>query len=388
MSSAPREIFTARGRRVAFVVFVLGLAASGAGIVAAPARAWTAWLAAAFLWISVAFGASALLALAHLSKAAWIVPLKRVPEALSAWLPVGALTLLGVIFGLRSVYEWSEPEAAHDPVLAGKHAWLNVPAFAARMAIVLAIWIALTFALRRESRAQDHDHDVAHTRRTVALSAAFAVVGALTFSAASVDWLMSAQPHWQSTIFGFYQISGALVAGVSGVTMTTIVLRRRGLLPHVHENHLHDLGKLLFAFSTLWAYMWLSQYLLVWYANIPEETSFFLARTTRGWGFVFWGQLVVGWLVPFFVLMSREAKRTEGVLLAMSAMLLVGRWLDVWLAVAPPTMPDHPGIGVLELAPFLAIGAALLLVVERALRTAPLTPEGDPYFEEGAHQHG
>jgi hypothetical protein len=380
--------FKGRARHVIATCAVLGIAALAAGTITSPERAWTSLLTAAFYYVTLALGAVVLLALCTVSNAAWIVPLKRVPEAMGGYLPVGALTMLLVLPGVHTLYHWSHADAAHDPVLKAKGAWLTAPFFGARMAIIFVLWIAFAAALRSASRKQDRDRDVAHTHRAVKLSAGFLVAGALSFSLASFDWLMSLSPHWQSTIFAFYNIAGMLAASTAAVSVGVIFLRRRGHLPDVGEAHLHDLSKLCFGFSTLWAYMWLSQYLLIWYANMPEETPYYIARTSGGWGFLFWANLIVGWFAPFTMLLQRSAKRSEGRLLAAGVVILIGRWLDVYLMSAPANLPEHPGIGLIELAGYLGLGALFVLVVERVLRGAPLIPRGDPYFNEGAHHHG
>lgn len=358
----------------------------GAGLVLDPERGWSSFLTAGFYYLTISLGGVVLLALHIVAKSAWIVPVKRVAEAMGGYLAVGAATMLLVLPGVHTLYPWSHHDhVEHDPILKAKSAYLNVPAFGVRMLVALLIWIAFAAALRARSRRQDQDGDPAHSARSVALAAGFLGVFGLTFSMASFDWMMSLSPHWQSTIFGFYNIAGLLVAGVSTLTTAVVFLRRRGHLPGVTKTHLHNLGKLMLGFSTLWAYMWLSQYLLIWYANLPEETPYYLARTSGGWAFLFWGNLVIGWAVPFLMLLRSRAKRTEGVLLVASVVLLIARWLDIYLMVTPSNIPVHPGIGLLELAGYLGFGALFVLVVERALRAAPLLPRGDPYLEEGLH---
>jgi hypothetical protein len=369
-------------------VGALGAAALAYGLATEPARAWGAYLTSAFFFLSIALGAVVFLAIQYVSNAGWSAVLKRVPEGLAAYLPVGALAMLVVLAGAHDLYHWSHEEAvAHDPLLQAKAPWLNLPFFGGRMAFVLALWCLFAWRLRHNSVRQDADGDARHTRRNKAISAGFLLVFAYTFSVAAFDWLMSLEPHWYSTIFAFYNIAGVLVAGVAGITVTTILLRRRGLLPGVNEHHLHDLGKLLFAFATFWAYLWLSQFLLIWYANIPEETVHIARRLEGGWAFLFWLNVILGFVLPFFALLARKAKRVETHLLWVCGSIFAGRWLDLYLVVAPANAPMHGGIGLVEVGIALGLGALFVAAVLRGLRSAPLVASGDPYLEEALHLH-
>jgi hypothetical protein len=381
----PRQVL----RTVAFI----GIIGLGIGLVVSPERAWSAFLIAAFYYLTIALGSMLLLALNYVSKAAWIVPIKRIPEAIGGYLPMGALTMLLILPGVHTLYPWSHHPAvtsdatlkAHEEMIKAKGPYLNVPFFAARMVLVLLLWIAFAYMLRANSQKQDEEPGVGPTKRNVVWSTLFLVFGAISFSVAAFDWLMSLQPHWSSTIFAWYNIAGMLVSAVSTIAVAVIFLRRRGYLPFVTDGHLHDLGKLAFGFSTLWAYMWLSQFLLIWYANLPEETTYYLVRLEGGWGFLFWANLVIGWALPFFLLIRRVAKRSETGLLVACVVLLIGRWLDIYLMVTPANVASHPGIGLVELSAYFGLGAVFVLVVERNLRRAPLAAKNDPYFTEGLH---
>lgn len=377
----------AAGRRKALGLGVAGIAGTVVGLSLSPATACASWLVASFYFLSLGLAAVAFLALMQVGHGGWHTALKRVPEAMAGYVPVGAITLLVLLAGLPTLYHWADPHAAHDPALAAKQAFLSPGPFAVRMILVLATWSALAHFLRRASTAQDTDGAVRHTHVGAALSAVFILVFGWTFSLASMDWLMSLEPHWFSTIFGWYNLGGLLVSGVAAIAILTILLRQRGLLPHVTEAHLQDLGRLVFGFSTLWAYLWLSQYLLIWYANIPEEASYFVARTRGGWSLLFYLNLVVGWVLPFLMLMPWGAKRHERHLLYLCVVVLAGRWLDVYLMVMPGVAPVHPGVGLVDLAAFVGVGALFLLAFDRALGKAALLPRNDPYLVESLHHH-
>lgn len=374
-----------RARTALAILACAGMVVTGAGLALSPVRAWAAYLTAAFYFLGIALGGLVVTALLNVAKAGWSVVVKRVPEALTAYLPVGALSMLAVLAGANRLYAWLGPEAHDDPILKAKASYLNLPAFAIRMIVVLGIWLLFARLLRKGSLAQDTDSKVRHTTRAVALSAGFLLLFALSFSVAAFDWLMSLAPHWQSTIFAWYHMAGVVVSGLASTILVIAYLRSKGALPEANENHLHDLGKLLFAMSTFWAYLWVSQYLLVWYANLPEETAYYITRSQGGYRFLFWANVAINWLVPFLALLPRAAKRSQAQLVRVSALLLVGRFVDIYLQVAPPVLPDHPGIGLIEVGAFAMLAPLLVLLCERALVRAPLIARGDPYLTESLH---
>ncbi len=385
--TAPRIVYlSAPARRGLWIVTAAGAAALGLYVWSEPARAWTSLLTASFYFLTLSLGATVFLALHHIAAAGWSTILKRVAEGLTAWLPIGACTLLAVLAGAPHIYHWMHPDPG-DLVLAGKRPWLNGPFFAARMLALLGVWILFAWLFRRASRAQDRDPGERHTRRSVRLSAAFLPIFAVTFSIASFDWLMSLEPHWASTVFGLYNLAGLLTAGFAAVTVAAILLHRAGHLDALGADHLHSLAGYLFGFATLWAYLWFCQYMLIWYANIPEETAYYLARTRAGWGFLFYLNLIAGWALPFLALLTRRARRSEAHLFRVALWLLGARWLDVYLMSAPAPLGEHPGIGLPELAAFAGLGAAFVLFTVRALGGAPLIARNDPYLAESLPAH-
>ena len=208
------------------------------------------------------------------------------------------------------------------------------------------------------------------------------MVFAITFALASVDWLMSLDPHWYSTIFAVYLFAGLLASGLAALTLIVLLLRALGPLRDiVKPAHLHDLGKLIFAFSTFWAYIWFSQYLLIWYSNLPEEVTHYMRRTSEGWAPLFFLNLGVNWVVPFAVLLSRAAKRNPWVLGGVCVLLLLGHWLDLYLLIMPEVL-DAPALGLLDVVILLSYAALFFHLTARALGQASLLPLHDPYLEE------
>jgi hypothetical protein len=279
--------------------------------------------------------------------------------------------LVTMAFGGGTLYPWAG---------ASSQAYLR-PAFVfTRTALVLIAWGALAYAIRRASLREDH-------RRLVICSALFAVIFAVTFSIASVDWIMSLEPRWSSTIFAVYVFAGLFVSGIAAVTLIVIFLRESGPLREiVTEHHLHDLGKLLFAFSIFWAYIWVSQYLLIWYGNLPDEIPYYVRRTTHGWLDWFLVNPLINWAIPFLVLLPWASKRNPRVLGAVCVLILVGHYLDLYLLIAPDVLPA-PAIGPLELIVPIGYVALFVWLTRRALAQAPLLPRRDPYFVESLHHH-
>jgi hypothetical protein len=362
---------------------VLGGVALAAGLLQSAERAWLNVLLVSYYLLSLGLGGLVFVALQYVTGAGWSVALRRVPEAMAAALPVAALGL-GVVFLARpSLYPWAVGggEAGAESPL--RHAWFNQQFFLARAVFYLACWFILGLALVHTSRRQDRDGDPAHTRTNVRASAAFLVVFAVTFWLASQDWLMSLDPMWSSTIFAVYQFGGLFLGGLAGVALLAACLRWLGPFRNVFTGTpVHDLGKLLFGFSSFWMYLWFCQYLLIWYVNNPEETVWFTRRLQGGWGPLLLLDLLLNWVVPFVALLPRAGKRRVGVVAAVSAVILVGRWLDLYVQILPRATAAPPAGAVWEVG--LAAGAAGLfaLVFFTALRRAALVPLGDPLLPE------
>jgi hypothetical protein len=386
-------------RGAAITLAVLGGAAALAGLLfsggagGAGPRTWATLLINDFFFLSLALAGILFIALHYLSSAGWWTVIRRVPEAMMGFLPVAGLLTLPLYFGRRALYPWTRPEILrHDPVVAAKTAYLNTPFFFGRMLLFLALWSLFAYLLRRTSLAQDRllaggVGAAGEHRRMVRTSAFFIVTFAVSFSLASFDWLMSLDPRWFSTIFAIYTFAGLLVSGLAGITLTVVVLRERGQLAGlVGESHLHDLGKLLFAFSTFWAYIWVSQYLLIWYSNIPEEVTFYATRTNGGWAPLFFLVLVLGWVVPFCALLPRAAKRNPQVLKWVAVTVLVGHWLDLYVLVAPPVLA-RVRVGLPEILITAGYSSLFFLLMTRALARAPLLARSDPYLGESLHHH-
>jgi hypothetical protein len=359
-----------------------------------PEQAWVNFLVNSFYFVSLALSGTFFLALTGVTSASWMTPYKRVVESMTHFLPWCFLLLIGLYFGIHSLYEWSHADVmANDPILKLKAAYLNTPFFMLRAFGALCLWVLLSKLLISLSEREDKEGSSDSIRFKYSKNSAITlVVFAFSFSMVSFDWIMSLEPHWFSTIFGVYTFSGLFVAGISFITLSILILQKMGYFKGVvTEDHYHDLGKWIFAFSTFWAYIWISQYLLIWYSNLPEETPYFILRSQHTWDWIFWTNLVVNWVIPFFALMSRNSKRSGFILSRVCVLLLIGHWLDIYLMVAPKVY-EHAGlklfsVGVVEVLMALGFAGGFLLVFVAALKKKKLLPKNDPYFAEGVHLH-
>jgi hypothetical protein len=330
-------------------------AACAGGLLLEPQRTWAGLLLVSYYLLTLGLGALVFLALLHVSGARWARGLVRVPEALAALLPVGAAGLLLVLLARPSLYPWTAHEAG-EPAGWFRDLWLSRPFFLARAVLYLGLWLVFARAIVG-----------AAPGRAGRWSAGFLVVFAVTCWLASYDWIMSLEPDWSSTIFGVYHFAGLLLAALAAVTVLAIWLRRRGELgADVTADTLHDLGKLLFGFSSFWMYTWFCQYLLIWYVNNPEETSHYVRRLHGAWGPLVLVNVLLNWGVPFLVLLPAAAKRNAGVLLKVALVVLVGRCLDLYLMIAP-AVQVQPAFGLGEAGLLLGAGGLGLLVLLGAL---------------------
>ncbi len=378
-----------RLRKTLVLVTLLGVLIAAGGVLVAPGRAWPNILLANYYLMSLGLAGLMFIALQYVSNAGWATAIRRVPEAMTNALPVSALVMVAILFGTHTLYEWTHASAvAQDRILQAKSAWLNVPFFVIRTIVYLAVWLVFMHTIVRLSRVQDADGDVKHTLANRKLSAAFIVSFGLTFTLASMDWIMSLQPHWFSTIFGIYSFSGLFLSGLATITVIVILLRRWGPLAKVvNESHLHDLGKLLFAFSTFWMYIWFSQYILIWYANIPEEVRFYTQREQGGWLVFSILNVLFNWVIPFVALLPAWAKKNEGLLLRICIIIMIGHWIDLFWMILPPFMQEGPSFFLWELGPMAAAVAGFFLLTFRSLARQHLVPVHDPYLQESLAQH-
>ncbi len=381
----PAELATLRNR--AWIVGGMASVLCLLGVYTSPGQFYRSYLVGYLLWSGVALGCFSLLMLHHMSRGAWGLMMRRVWEAVARTLPVIAILFVPIVFGMGQLYEWARPEAvAHSEALQQKAVWLNRNGFVLRTAVYFAIWCGIALLLSGMSRRQDRADGAEATalfRRMQTIAGPGIVVYVLTMTLASVDWLMSLDPHWTSSLYGLYFVIGQ---GLSALAFTVLVAvwlaKHEPMASHLQARHLHDYGKLMLAFVMVWAYFSFSQFLIMWSANMPEETSFYHRRLHGGWQYMSLGIVLFHFALPFLLLLSRNIKRSAKRIAPVALLILLVRWLD-WAWQATPTLyPERLHVSWLDLVAPVAIGGVWLGFFFHQLMRRPLVPVNDPYMAE------
>jgi hypothetical protein len=374
----------ARLPAVGGMLAVLGLGLSAYLGRSDPRQLYFSYLVAYLYFLSLALGAQFFVLVQFATRSGWSVAVRRMAEHTMGTLPLFALLFIPVVLGLHQIYDWTGAAAvAADHLLQHKRPYLNEPFFLGRAAIYLVAWSGIGIWFRRQSMAQDASGERRITRRLQAVSAPALIVYALTVTFASFDWLMTLDPHWYSTVFGVYFFAGAVVCHFALLALLALALRRAGLAAGVITvEHLHDMGKLLFAFVCFWAYIAFSQFMLLWYANIPEETIFYLRRLTGSWSSVSVLLALGHFVAPFFFLLPRTVKRSSGGLLLGALWMLGMHYLDLYWLVMPRIHPEGVRLSLLDLSTWMGVGGVFLAGLGWLMRHAALIPLKDPRLPE------
>jgi hypothetical protein len=385
--SAPLEI-EAR-RRPALLAGIVGLVVCALGFAFDREQFFRSYLVGYMFWLGVALGSMALAMVHHMSGGAWGMVVRRIFEASSRTLPLLAVLFLPIVLGMHELYPWTRADhLAEDHVLQQKALYLNVPFFLIRALLYFAVWIALAAMLNRWSREQD-EGDPAATRKMQLMSGGGLVAYGLTITFASVDWVMSLNPHWYSTIFGFIFMGGQALAALAFTIAVAVLLSRRPPMNGVYNaGHFHDLGKLLLAFVMLWAYFAFSQYLIIYSGNLVEEIPYFTTRTMGGWQYVALLIIVFHFALPFALLLSRDLKRNATRLVTVAVGILVMRVVDLFFMVAPEFATAGFRLHWLDVAAPLAVGGIWLWLFLTQLSQRPLLPIRDPQLAEALESAG
>jgi hypothetical protein len=389
LSAEPRDVNAVKGLWLGSSLVTAAVGIVGSLLLASKTEGGVGYLLETYLVsyaliLSVSLGALFFVLLQHATKAGWSVVVRRIAEGVACNVGPMAILAIPIVWGMDHLYHWSHADAvAHDPLLAAKAGFLNPTFFVLRLAVYFVVWILLSGVLRYSSVAQDASGDPALTRRMEKLSPPGLVLFALTINFAAFDLLMSLDPHWFSTIFGVYYFSASVVCFCAVMPKILAGLQSRGVLTNaVTVEHYHDIGKLLFAFIVFWAYIAFSQYMLIWYGNIPEETGWYLKRQTGDWAWVSLALLFGHFVIPFLVLISRTVKR-KPILLAITGVYMVLMcWIDIYWLVVPEFSPGVARFGLLDVFCFLGLVGVYSSVLFLNLRRASLLPEKDPRLHE------
>ncbi|WP_396151916.1 quinol:cytochrome C oxidoreductase [Flavobacterium sp.] len=359
-------------------------------------KPWSALYVACIFFMLIAVGALAFYAIQWVAQAGWSPMLFRVMEGITAYVLPGSIIFFILLalagFHFNHMFTWmsdgvSDPNSPnYDHIIAGKSGFLNVPFFLIRASIYLIGWNLFRYVSRKNSIKLDETKDMSFFRKNYNAAAMFLVFFIISESMMSWDWIMSVDPHWYSTLFGWYVFASFFVSGITMITLTTIYLKNKGLLPEVNKSHLHDLAKFMFGISVFWTYLWFSQFMLMWYSNIPEEVTYFVTRI-ENYNLPFFGMVVMNFVFPLLILMNADFKRLQWVVVMAGIVILAGHYVDFFNMIMPATVGDQWFIGVSEISSVLFFAGLFIFVVFTALTKAPLASEGNPYIEESKHFH-
>ncbi len=345
-------------------------------------RAWANLLLNNYYFMSVAIGGTFWLAIQYITQSGWSSSYIRIPMAMSNYFIVSMILFAIMFFGLHDLYHWSHADVvANDPILQHKAPYLNVPFFAIRYVVFFGLWIYLSQRLKNLSLKEDQIGGLDSFTKMETTSKIFIFVFAVTFSLFTIDWIMSLDAHWYSTIYVVKKFIMAFFHGSAIVTAIAIILNKLGYLPMLTKKHVHDFSRYIWALSLIWGYIWLSQYLLIWYANIPEETIYYVPREMGEYKALFYTELLLNWAFPFFFLMWNRVAKSKNLVLFAVGVLIIGQWVELFMSIMPGTVERHQ-ISLTEIGTFIGSLGLFALVVGMSLSKMPLIPKNHPYLIE------
>ncbi|RYE05135.1 MAG: quinol:cytochrome C oxidoreductase [Rickettsiaceae bacterium] len=404
--------FTGKAKTYSLIAIAIGLVAIVLGLLTGHTeRTFANLLLMGYYFACVCMQGILFCSIQYVAQAGWSASILRVPQAYAKVLPYAALILIAIItLGLVTSHEvveegkrimepylyghWATPGLStkgsgnYDAIIAGKSVFLNKPFFIARLVIFLGLYCIFGSMLTRYSDNEDTVGGMDNYNKSFKYSAIFLIIFGFTTPIFAFDAIMSLEAHYYSTLFGWYNFAAMWVSGLSVLTLTVIILRQNGYMTWVTDNHLHDLGKLVFAFSIFWTYLWFSQFLLTYYANLPEESIYYFRRWEPEFKPWFWLNIVINFGAPVLLLMSRDAKRTASVLKYVCIVVLCGHWLDYYLMIMPGTVgPEGRGFGFEEIGIALGFVGLFVFLMLTALSKTPLIPKKHPFLEESLNHH-
>jgi hypothetical protein len=357
-------------------------------------RPWSALYVAAIFFLGLGLGQLFFLGIQYVAQAGWSAGLLRLMEA-QAFAIIAPLAVILIITALglghvHHMFHWMvegvmEPgHANYDEIIAGKEGFLNPAFFMIRVVVYIGGWVWAAKLLRKNSLLSDNGDGAEMWKKNRRIAAIFTVFYAVTSSTSAWDLIMSIDTHWFSTLFGWYTFAGMFVSSFAALILVTLYVKSKGLMEWVNENHLHDLGKFMFAFSVFWTYLWFSQFVLIWYANIPEEVTYYMQRFDQ-YKVPFFIMLALNFIFPVLAIISRPAKRVPGTVVMAAVFVLIGHYMDHYVMIMPGTVGDYYGFGLVELGPILFFAGLFIYVVLNNIASAPLLHKNHPMLTESKH---
>ena len=379
------------------MLMAIGLVSIGMGFAMHHEQTWANIMHNNFYFMAIALGGLFFYALQYAAEVGWSVYIIRIPQAMSQYLWIPGVIMLIIFFAAgHHIWHWTDanlyveklpngqPNPEFDEILAGKSGYLNVPFFLIRMVLYFVIWYGFARMLRKHAMSEDLTGATEHYVRSRKLSIIFLVLFAVTSSMSAWDFVMSIDAHWFSTLFGWYTFAGIFVSSISVMALIIVYLRSQGYLQHLSDSHLHDVGKFMFAFSIFWTYLWFAQFMLIWYANLPEEVTYFMERQEH-YKTLFMANFFINFILPFIVLMTRDAKRKLGLLATLGTVVFIGHWIDTFMMIIPGTTHANWSLGPYEIGTMLGFAGLFIFIVFSSLEKASLLPKNHPMLQESEH---
>ncbi len=369
------------------IMVAVGIIALILSLVKNPERTWANVLLNNYTFLSIVIGATFFYALQNITQSGWSVMFKRIPEAIGSFMPVIAILMLIMIFGINQIYEWSNiSDGNASELILHKSPYLNVPFFIIRIILFFSLWIFIIFLFRKYSMKEDELGGTIFFSKTEFLSKVFIFVMAITFSLGTFDWVMSVDATWFSTVYAFKNIVSSLYHSIAVIFLIVFILKQLGYFPEMNKFHIHDFARYLFGLGIMWAYLWFIEYLLIWFSNIPEETFYFVARRQDGWNTLFYVNIIINWVIPFLLLLPIKFDRNKYVVLFTCCLLIVGQWIDNFMQIMPGTVGIFH-IGFAEMGIYIGYLGLFIFIVARTLGKTALIPKNHPYLLESKLHH-
>ncbi|PJB14996.1 MAG: hypothetical protein CO118_05720 [Flavobacteriales bacterium CG_4_9_14_3_um_filter_32_8] len=350
-------------------------------------RAWANILLNNYTFLSIVIGATFFIAIQYITQSGWSAMFKRVPEAISGFMPIIGLLMLVMIFGVPYLYEWSHEDMRNShEIIQHKSPYLNTIFFIIRMILFLSLWMLIIFKFRKFSLKEDEIVGMEFFNKSEFLSKVFIFVMAITFSLGTFDWVMSVDVTWFSTVYAFKNIASAFYHAAAVIIVVVLLLKNLGYFPKMNKFHLQDFSRYLFALSILWAYLWFIEYLLIWFANIPEETSYYVQRREGNWNTMFYLDIFINFIIPFLLLLPIQFDRNKYILFFVAGLLIFGQWITNFIQIMPGTIHDFH-IGFFEIGIYMGYLGLFILVVSQNLSKAPIIPKNHPFLLESEQHH-
>ena len=388
--------FAGTAKIVSLIAIVAGVATIAYGLATGETmRTFANLLLMGYYFACVCAAGAFFIALQMVTQSGWSAGMIRIPQAMASVLPIASVILLiiaaGGIYSHTLYHHWTDPtlfdpnHANYDKLVAGKQAFLNIPGFFIRQILFMGTYSIFAFILAKLSYKEDLAGGLTSYKQSFKLSAIFLVIFGFTTPIWSFDTIMSLEAHWFSTMFGWYNFAAMWVSGIAAIVVIIVLLKKAGYMAWINENYLHDLGKLMFGFSIFWTYVWFAQFMLIWYSNIPEETVYFYKRWEPEYKPWFWLSIIINFLAPLLLLVDRDAKRKQNLMLFVAILLLAGHWLDYYMMIMPGTVETDRGFGLIEIGTAAGFFGLFSFLVLTKLSKHALAPKHHPFLDESLH---